>query len=249
MVWAMQVDGSFSATYDELERRMRALAEQDEGTYLPNCKPEEKVNHVLICMEPSLGRWARGDPQQRIKDGFRNFLPSDDVAILHFCVRRYLCRPGERYHITDVSKGAMRVKEAGHDRQRRYSQWFPLLQEEIDLVAIPNANIVAVGSEVAQFLGHKLPKFGSIIHYSPLAGRARRNGIKGHEAAFEAFKQSVSHEDLVAMAQEAMKSMQVRDSIQDETLSRLDKFELTDSRKQLMFNYKLAFDANEPARG
>jgi len=237
-----------STAYYDLERRMGALAKQDEGVYLPNCKPEEKVNHVMICMEPSLGRWAGLDPHQRIKDGFRNFLPSDDVAILHFCVRRYLCRSGERYHITDVSKRAMLVKEAGGDRQRRYCQWFPLLQEEIDLIAIPNANIVAVGREVAQFLSQKRPGFRRIIHYSPLAGRARLNGIKAHEAAFEAFKHSVCHEDLVAVAKEAMKSMQVRDNIQDETLSRLYKFELTDSRKMLMLNYKLAFDAMGPAR-
>ncbi len=237
-----------SAAYADLERRMEALAQQDKSIYLPNCKPEEKVNHVLICMEPSLGRWAGLDPHQRIKDGFRNFLPSDDVAILHFCVRRYLCRSGERYHITDVSKGAMLVKEAGSERQRRYCQWFPLLQEELDLVAMPDANIVAVGREVAQFLSQKRPGFRRIIHYSPLAGHARLNGIKGHKDAFEAFKHSVCHEDLVTVAKEAMKSMHVRDNIQDETLSRLYKFELTDSGKLLMLNYKLAFDAMGPER-
>jgi hypothetical protein len=131
----MPVDGTFRAAYRDFEDRMRALAERDKDIFLPKCEPEGKVNYVLICMEPSLGRWTgRADPNQtrerarlRINAGFRNFLPSDDVAILHFCIRRYLCSPGQRYYITDVSKGAMLVKEAGGEREQRYDRWFDLL--------------------------------------------------------------------------------------------------------------------------
>jgi hypothetical protein len=32
--------------------------------------------------------------------------------LLHFSIRQYLRRPGERYHVTDVSKGAMLGKSA-----------------------------------------------------------------------------------------------------------------------------------------
>ena len=52
--------------------------------------------------------------------GFRNFLAVDpkDIGlhILQFCAQHYLCRPGENYYLTDVSKGAMKGKQADHQR-------------------------------------------------------------------------------------------------------------------------------------
>ena len=110
----MLVDDSFHASYRELERRMNALAEADGNIFLPNPEPEGPVQYVLICMEPSLGRWARSTDQARskVEAGFRNFLSSIEDFILHLCVRRYLCAPEQRYHITDVSKGAMLVGRA-----------------------------------------------------------------------------------------------------------------------------------------
>ena len=137
--------GAFFEAYRELEQRMKALASADGDVFLPNPEPEAPVHYVLVCMEPSLGRWAP-DPNaatSRVESGFRNFLPSDEVALLHFCVRRYLCRPGERYHLTDFSTGAMPVERAGPDRVERYRRWFSLLMEEISLVARPDARIIA----------------------------------------------------------------------------------------------------------
>ena len=126
----MPIDGNFHAAYRALEARMKALAEADDHVFLPNPEPEGPVHYVLICMEPSLGRWARPADQARakVRSGFRNFLPSDEVAILHFCIRRYLCRAAERYHVTDVSKGAMLVDRAGLARVQRYERWHKLLE-------------------------------------------------------------------------------------------------------------------------
>ena len=53
------VDEDFRAKYRRLEDRMRALAEADDDVFLPNPEPVEPVDYVLICMEPSLGAWAR----------------------------------------------------------------------------------------------------------------------------------------------------------------------------------------------
>src|SRR5215831_14709160 len=105
-------------------------------------------------MEPSLGRWARTADQarSRVEAGFRNFLSSIEDFILHFCVRRYLCGSEQRYHITDLSKGAMLVNRAGLARRQRYDRWYALLQEELDLCATPRAGIVAVGNLVSQHL-------------------------------------------------------------------------------------------------
>ncbi len=243
----MKIDGQFQSRYQELEERMRLLAKADGDAFLPNPEPEGPVDYVLICMEPSLGRWARSAAQAELKvnAGFRNFLPSDETSILHFCIRRYLCRPEQRYHITDVSKGAMLVARAGLEREERYDRWYDLLLQEIDLVAAPNAGIVAVGKAVSQHLDKRgFPRpFTRVIHYSGQAAAARHAGIAGHEDAFQAFKHSVSHDDLVATAQDVLATARVPAEIREETLARLNKFLLTTSRQQLIFNYKIAFES------
>jgi len=151
---AMQVDGDFHAAYRLLEGRMKALAEADHTVFLPNPEPEGPAHYVFICMEPSLGRWARTAEaaRARVDAGFRNFLTSTETSILHFCIRTYLCDSTKRYHITDISKGAMLVKDACNERTKRYDRWFPLLQEEIDLVATSDAVVVAVGKVVSEYL-------------------------------------------------------------------------------------------------
>lgn len=98
-------------------------------------------------MEPPLGAWARSaeDAQLRVQNGFRNFLSSVEAMILHFCAGRFLCSPGQRYHITDFSKGAMLVQHAGKTRTERYNRWYSLLLEEINLLTRTDAKCVAVG--------------------------------------------------------------------------------------------------------
>jgi hypothetical protein len=104
----MRVDGSFHSAYRDLEGRMKALAEADGDVFLPNPEPEGPADYLFVCMEPSLGRWARSaeEAESKVDAGFRNFLSSMEGFILHFCIRRYLCESNQRYHITDFSKGA-----------------------------------------------------------------------------------------------------------------------------------------------
>lgn len=244
----MLINESLHTAYRELEERMKALAEADGDVFLPNPEPLSTVQYIFICMEPSLGGWARSadHARSRVEAGFRNFLPSDrGISILHFCVRRYLCGPAERYHITDFSKGAMLVEHAGLARIQRYDRWYALLQEEIDLCASPGAGIVAVGNVVSQHLarrGFRRP-FTPIIHYSGQAGLARKAAIVGREDSFKAFSGSVSLEDVIATAEDVLKAAHVSSEIRDDTLSRLAKSQLTTSDKQLIFNYKAAFES------
>ncbi len=125
-------DERFQAAYRELEARMKVLAEADGDVFLPNPEPSGPVEYVFVCMEPSLGRWARSADEARakVKAGFRNFISSIETIILHYCIRQYLCEPTEQYHITDLSKGAMLVKRAGVTRTQRYDRWYGLLLEE-----------------------------------------------------------------------------------------------------------------------
>jgi hypothetical protein len=243
----MRIADNFHASYRGLEVRMQALAEADGDVFLPVPEPEGPADYVLIGMEPSLGWWARSadEARSKVEAGFRNFLFSIEDFILHFCVRHYLCGPAERYHITDLSKGAMLVDRAGVARVERYGRWYGLLQEEIDLVATPNAGIVAVGNVVARHLERRRfeRRFTRVVHYSSQAGRARRAGIIGREDSFKAFTGSVSLDNLVATARNVLRSARVPAVMRDETLSRLERSQLTTSRHELIFNYKLAFES------
>ena len=226
---------------------MKVLAEADGDVFLPNPEPLGPVEYVFVCMEPSLGRWARSTDEARskVEAGFQNFISSIEDFILHFCIQQYLCEPTQRYHITDLSKGAMLVKRAGVARTQRYDRWYGLLVEELDLVATSGAGVFAVGNAVAQHLERRaLPMpFTKVIHYSGLAARARAAGIVGHEDRFEALRSSVSLARVLATAEDVLMGSAAPASFRNETLARLAKSQLSESRQQLIFNYKLAFEA------
>jgi hypothetical protein len=248
----MRIDADFHAAYRELEIRMKALAESDGHVFLPSPEPLGPVDYVFVCMEPSLGRWARDadEAKAKVDAGAKNFYGSTEVSILHFCIRRYLCGPEERYHITDLSKGAMLGKHAALARVERYDRWYGLLQEEIDLVATPNAHIVAVGKSVGDYLERQ--RFARpvtrVIHYSSLAGLARRTGIIGHEERFKEFIGSVSLNDLGTTMEQVLKEAHLPAQICDEALSQLKGSQLTTSHQTLIFNYKLAFESMRAGR-
>lgn len=243
----MRIDKDFQAAYLELKARMKFLAEADGDVFLPNSSPLGPVEYVFICMEPSLSRWARSaeEANSKVEAGFQNFLSSIEDFILHFCIQEYLGAPTQKYHITDLSKGAMLVKRAGFARTQRYDRWYGLLLEELDLVATPEAGVFAVGNAVARHLERRaFPKpFRQVIHYSGLAARARAAYIVGHENSFEEFKNSVSLQRLIATAEDVLRASAVPASFRDETLARLAKSRLSESRQQLIFNYKFSFEA------
>jgi hypothetical protein len=237
-------DDSFRDRYRDLEERMRVLADQEGDVFVPSPEPEGSVQYVFICMEPSLGGRSAEELQARIEAGARNFLNSVEDFILHFCAHRYLCDSGERYHVTDVSKGAMQVSSAGANRRERYDRWYSLLREEIDLVGASDAHCFAVGKSVDEFLEERdFPwPFTYLLHYSPQAARARNKGIEGNEDRFEAFQETVSADDVLSVAEQTLEASSVPSRFQEEALSRLEERGLTSSQKKLIFNYKLAFE-------
>jgi len=233
--------------YRDLERRMTTLAESDGHVYLPNPEPTERVDYILICMEPSLGHWARSeqDARARVASGFRNFLAGIEPMLLHFSVRRFLCEKGQRYHITDFSKGAMRVEQAGALRADRYDKWYELLREEIDLIAAPGARVIAVGKIVAAHLHrHEFPReVTPVIHYSPLAGRARTARLRDLEDRYREFESSILSADVLAVAREVLDESGVPPKIYNEALTRVAQRQLSESRRKLVYCYKLDFEA------
>ena len=235
----------FEAYYKGLVLRMKARAEADGDIFLPNPEPSGPVDYALICMEPSLGRWAP-TPQiatESINAGFRNFIYSLEDFILHFCANRYLCAKSERYFVTDVSKGAMLVVRAGKDRVERYNRWHSLLNEELALLLRDSGRVIAVGNAVKKhFIDRGIRDFATIMHYSGQAAAGRNAAIVGREDEYEEYRGTVTLRDVIDNADEYMRSCAIPAGIRSDALNRLSAADLTDSRRKLMFIYKTAFE-------
>jgi hypothetical protein len=105
-------------------------------------------------------------------------------------------------------------------------------------------SFIAVGKLVSEHLmrrGFSRP-FTRIVHYSGQAASARKAAIVGREDSFEAFKDSVSLDDLIAEAKDVLLEAGVPVKIRNEALARLTKSQFSVSRRQLIFNYKTAFE-------
>jgi hypothetical protein len=229
----------------QLELKFAARAEADGDVYLPNFTPPAPVDAILIAMEPSFGAWARSreDASAKIAAGFRNFMFSVEDFLLHYAVRHFLCRSGETYHVTDVSKGAMTVAKANVDRETRYQNWATLFDKELDLLAKPDVRLIAIGQSVRAFLerrGSARP-LKTILHYSPQAAAQRGAAVRHREREFSDFAETMTLADIVDVANAVMQENSIPSPIVRETLQRLHAARLTESRKKLAFSYKAAF--------
>lgn len=237
----------FQRQYRDLERRMRKRAEDDGDVFLPNPEPTGPVDYVLICMEPSLGGWAKSpkEGEERVNAGFRNFLAGIEPMLLHFSVRKFLCKANQSYHVTDFSKGAMLVKRATHARSQRYAKWYDLLRDELELIAKPGAKVIAVGKAVHQALQRNAHPgtVTPVIHYSSMAGKARKARLVGYEDQFETFRDSVSHDDVISTARDVLLDSAVPSAIYDDAMAAIQRAKLTESRRKLIFAYKLEFES------
>jgi len=235
----------FISRYRELETRMKQFAEKDGGIYLPNIEPRGPVNYFFICMEPSLGHWAKNREKARAKvaAGFRNFIDGYTVMILHYCIRRFLCKGNQTYHITDLSKEAMLTKDAKPSRTKSYAKWYSLLAEEVSLVASANATIFAVGKQVTVALQDNdfQRKTVPVIHYSGIAAVHWRKVCEENQQAFSKFKNTVAEQDFRLVAEEAVRDSGMPEKMCQDALGKLCSRPLTISSKQLMFNYYHSF--------
>ena len=151
---------NFEEAYRQLEDKFRQRVDKDykqwkfESIFLPNMAPKAPVDYILVAMEPSLNGWAQDipDAHQKICKGFRNFC---GVWLLHFPVSEYLCQEGETYYLTDLAQGAMATNSEGAGSKEKYEAWYPLLEDELGLVAKPDAKIISLGSKVGGFLSEK----------------------------------------------------------------------------------------------
>ena len=241
---------TFQQRYAALEDKFKAQVDEDNtlnaenpSVYLPNLAPEDRVNFVLVAMEPSTGGGA-GDLKQGKAFSPKNFTGSVEDFILHFCVKEYLCAGGKTYYLTDLSKGAMLTRDATHEREERWQRWYALLQEELQLVAKPEAPVIAIGNDPYNFLNRKEMRClkGQILHYSQQASGARRKLPCAHWEQYRKFRTSVFWADIEKVVRQVMDAGGLQDYIEG-TLNRLRHGQrLTESRKMLMFTYKIQFE-------
>ena len=204
------------------------------------------MNYVLIAMEPSFGGGS-GEQPPGDEHSPKNFSGSLQDFILHFCIKEYLCEGERSYYLTDLSKGAMPVRLAETDRQRRYETWFPLLCEELKLVAQTNAKIVSIGNEVDGFLRRQnlpQPLAGKIIHYSQQAAGFWKRVPERYPKEFAQFLPTVGWADIEATVRRVMAEGEMEPTLIAHTLKRLrGGSRFTESRKMLMFTYKKQFES------
>ena len=238
--------------YCELEERFREKADEERSIYLPRIVPDFPVDFVFVGMEPSLGSWvnARGkeneikeEAERKIRQGFVDFAFSMGDFILHYCIREYLCRSGASYYITNISKGAMTVNHAAEGRQERYSRWYPLFVEELELASKETTKVITIGKGVKDVLdkkGHK--KIYSILHYSQQAVKFRGRHIQDMESQFCEFKKTVCKADVLDVAGCVIRESNMSKELGEKLLARLMKSRLSDlslSQKKLIFDYKI----------
>ena len=193
---------TFKEAYGLLEGEFRKRVENDRQSgkkcvFLPNIEPPGPVDYILIGMEPSLGGWTRGkgcdllkDAQSKIDEGFRNFC---GVWLLHYPVRNYLCQGGESYYVTDLAKGAMLTNQKDAGSEKKYDDWYPLLEKELGLMGKPDAKIISIGNKVGQYLSKKglYGHVGTIPHYSGQAARFWGKEIEGRKDEYKNFVASL----------------------------------------------------------
>lgn len=223
---------TFEQKYRALEDRFRSQVARDEerwgeeSVYLPSAMPSGQVDYVLVAMEPSAGRKSKDEIQKRIDEGYRNFCNSTGDFILHYCARNYLCRDEETYHVTDLAKGTLKTESAAAGSEEKYEAWYPLLVEELSLVA-PNAGVIAVGKQVGKFFSERGLRghVCTILHYSQVASSHRKRAICGREEEYMKFASCLNEVPSV-----------------DSRWVPQEPIPLTESDKMLAFTYKVSFE-------
>ena len=195
--------------YRELEQRFRERVakdracalkrvEREHGVYVPNIDPTDRVDYVLVAMEPNFrGTKNIADLERKIEEeklrGFQQRDVKESLGLFVQAIELYLCRGDETYWFTDLSKGAMPADMAAMNREARYEAWYPLLLEEIELVGKPGCPVIAIGRTVEDFLMKQdfVAKTGrrlcGVLHYSFQASGAFKKEMANDPEGFQKF--------------------------------------------------------------
>ena len=195
-------DMTFAQAYRELECKFKARVDLDkhihgiESVFLSNVEPTGQVDYVLVGMEPGLNAMDLKTAEKKIDEGtFENWGRYPQENTLVFAVWKYLCDEGKtKYYFTDLAHGAMNGKSKGakarakqdHDK---YERWYSLFEEELALVAKPNAKIISIGNTASKFLAEKglHGHAGMVAHPAPTGLGHAGKEIPAHKECWKQF--------------------------------------------------------------
>ena len=203
--------GSFREQYKNLQSQWRQLAIKRKRQYLQYLAPRAPVDFVLVGKMTSISEEdANKIPHGKYPDvpapGY-NLLISIGDLILNYGAHRHLCRPEEKYYLTDLGKCAVPPKSAnGKILKEEFTAWYPMLLEELKLVAKPEATVVPVSSATWSFLKAQ-PNFPyrlttPILHWSTAAVSAAKMASSFFPREWDKYRRSTSWEDLRASTEE-----------------------------------------------
>lgn len=236
-------------------RDMKVKHPNIEMVYLPNVTPNRKVRNILVAMEPSF-KWASNESNgdAKVQAGFRNFLFSVEDMIVHFCADKYL---DGGYHITDVSKIAIKTDNASAIREEAWTRQKNLLIEELTLLGSDDCRVIPVGKSSPAGSGEWIEKnlkgnatlknirfCEPVLHYSFNASKYRTKAAGADPDAVEAFRRFVQDWDqaeFIAKATECMSRMENCESDKTRLRKRISA-QLTPSRLHLAFTYMIEFE-------
>lgn len=241
----MTLDQTFEERYDALQSQWRRLAIDHGHHYFQYLPPRSPVDYVLVAKMTSISEKAASEtPPGRYPDvgppGFNMHVSIGDL-ILNYGAHRHLCKEGETYYLTDLSKCAIPPKYAKGKLQRNeFSDWYPSLLKELELVAKPDATVVPVGSATGNFLKGQ-PDFSyrltePILHWSKAAVSAAKMASSLFPDEWEEFRQSSSWEDLRASTEEILTEAGLARHMDDINRKHSGKF--GDMQIHYMFTYK-----------
>ena len=226
---------TFVQAYRELEVKFKAMVDKDkdshciDSVFLHNVYPTNRVDYVLVGMEPGLNGMDVDTAREKVAAcEFENWGRCPQTNTLVFAVWKYLCDEGKtKYYFTDLAHGAMNTKlkgtkEGAKKNRARYERWYPLFEEELALVAKPDAKIISIGLTASRFLAEKglQGHAGMVAHPSSLALGHAGKEIPTHKKCWKQF----------------LKDMETQCT--DQLLKKIKK---SPAQQKLVFDYMIKF--------
>ena len=246
----------FVERHDGLQSQWRQLAKDRGHQYLRYLAPRAPVDFVLVGKMTSIGEKAAAETPPGcyppIAPPGYNLLNTIGDLILNYGARRHLCRPGERYYLTDLGKCAVPPKYAkGKILQEEFAAWYPMLLEELELVTKPGATVIPIGSATGDFLEaqsdfpYRLTH--PILHWSAAAVSAAKMAASLFPGEWDEYRQSTSWEDLSASTAEIFAEADLGEHMDGVNSRFKDKFK--EYHAHYMFTYKKEMPLRRPDSG
>ena len=225
---------TFAEAYRELEDKFKWMVGKDgmchgiQSVFLPNVEPTGQVDYVLVGMEPGVNGVGLKTAKKEIAASTReNWGRCPQTNTLVFAVWKYLCDEDQtKYYFTDLAHGAMNGKSKGARDQDKYERWYPLLEEELALVAKPDAKIISIGHTACRFLAEK-----------GLHGHAGMVAHPSGQALGHAGKEIPAHPELW---KQFLKDTCPKDT--DHFPKKVNKNNKTHAQQKRLFDYMIGFE-------